>query len=338
MPFCPQLYKSKAPAVLWMLFFFCILVSRSNAAPADTLTKITTVKEIYFPELKQEPGSQDSSSFVLPFSKAGNLLLIKAKADSTEGNFILDTGCPGLVLNVTYFRNYHAITHPEDENLGVTGPAAIAEQIWIRNFHFGTIQEYDVKANLANLGNIENSKGVKVLGLIGMQFLKNCELIIDYQKNLMYFHIIGRKESGSYKNDLLNDTAAYHTIPFELLDSRIIVKKTMAGKKLRFVIDCAAETNILDSRLPDKIFETLSITGKVSLIGVGNTKVEAVKGSLASFNIGNRIIIDMPVLVTNLEKTCFSQGGCVDGVLGLDNLSVKKIGFNFTTLKMYIWK
>ena len=320
-----------------MLFLFCIPVIYSNANPLDTLVKKAAVKEIYFPELKQEPGSRDSSSFVLPFSKVGNLLLIKAKADSTEGNFVLDTGCPGLVLNITYFRSYH-ITESDAENLGATGPLATNEQIWIRNFHLGTMEESNVKANLANLGNIENSKGIKVLGLIGLQFLKNCELIIDYQKNLMYFHIISRKESGTYKSDLLNDAAAYHTIPFEIISNRIIVKTEMAGKKRRFVIDCAAETNVLDSRLPDKIFESLSITGKVLVVGVGNTKVEAVKGNLANFNIGDRIIKDMPVLVTNLENTCFTQGGCVDGVLGLDNLSVKKIGFNFATLKMFIWK
>jgi hypothetical protein len=177
-----------------------------------------------------------------------------------------------------------------------------------------------------------------VLGLIGMQFLTDCELIIDYEKNLMYFHVINKREAGTYRHTMLNDTAAYYTVPFDLTDNRMIVRSTMEGKKLRFVIDCAAETSILDSRLPDKIFESLSVTGKVSLMGVGNKKVDAVTGNLADFFISNHNIKDMPVLITNLEKTCFSQGGCVDGVLGIDGLSVRKIGFNFTTLKMYIWK
>lgn len=303
------------------------------------MVKTTAVQQVSFPGLRYINGGRDSLSFSIPFSRVGNLILIKAKADSTEGNFILDTGCQGLVLNITYFRHYPVTSDHSTETQGINGTSsAITEQTIVRNFGFGSMQEYNVKANLANLGSIENSKGIKVLGLIGVQFLDNCELIIDFEENLLYFHVIAKKEIKTYRHVMLGDTASYHTIPFEITDSRIIVKTTMAGKKMRFIIDCAAETNILDSRLPDKIFDGLNITGKVNLVGVGNKKVEAVKGNLSSFTIGNRIITDMPVLITNLEKTCFSHGGCIDGILGLDNLSVRKIGFNFATNKMYIWK
>jgi hypothetical protein len=314
---------------------FCSPLIYAN--PVDTLLK-NNIASISFPGLQIDPAYKDSSSFTLPFSKAGNLILIKAKADTTEGNFILDTGCPGLALNSTYFRSYNVTTETGADNEGITGNTGAAENIEINSFQMGSMQEYKVKASLANLGTIENSKGVKIIGLIGMQFLADCELIIDYQTNLLHFHLINKKEMNTYRHVMLADTAAYYTLPFDITDKRIIIKTTMVGKKLRFVIDCAAETNILDSRLPDKILEGLSITGRISLVGVGNKKVEAVRGSLASFAVGERIIKDMPVLVTNLEKTCFAQGGCVDGVLGLDNLSVKKIGFNFAKHKMYIWK
>jgi hypothetical protein len=46
----------------------------------------------------------------------------------------------------------------------------------------------------------------------------------------------------------------------------------------------------------------------------------------------------MPVLIANLEKTCFSVNFCISGVLGLEFLPLQKIGFNFVTRKMYLWK
>ncbi|RYD91278.1 MAG: hypothetical protein EOP54_22680 [Sphingobacteriales bacterium] len=326
------LYKS----LILIMLALCVL---GRARAADSLSLPTLlVKSIDFPGIQYPGDARDSSSFTVPFTKVGNLLLIRARADSTEGNFILDTGCPGLVLNITYFRNYQRTVDHEMESQGMTGNATATEQVTIKKFHFGTVDEFNVKANLANLGSIENSKGVRVLGLIGMQFLEGCEVFIDYQQNLLLFHVIAKKEVKTYRHEMLADTAAYHIIPFEITENRIIVKTTLAGKKLRFIIDCAAETNIIDSRLPDKIFANLDVTGKVSLVGVGNTKVEALTGSLETFTIGNRIITDMPVLITNLGKTCLSYGGCIDGILGLDNLSVQKIGFNFTTFKMYIWK
>jgi hypothetical protein len=45
----------------------------------------------------------------------------------------------------------------------------------------------------------------------------------------------------------------------------------------------------------------------------------------------------MIVTVSNLERTCFADGGC-DGVIGFNFLSLHKIGFNFVTRRLYIWK
>jgi hypothetical protein len=61
-------------------------------------------------------------------------------------------------------------------------------------------------------------------------------------------------------------------------------------------------------------------------------------GSLSDMKIANENIGQLPVLITSLENTCFSYNGCIDGVLGFDFLSLHKIGFNFVTRKMYIWK
>jgi hypothetical protein len=65
--------------------------------------------------------TSDTPSCIIPFNRAGNLILIKAKADSIEGNFILDTGAPGLILNMTYFRNYPQTGEAEGESGGITG-------------------------------------------------------------------------------------------------------------------------------------------------------------------------------------------------------------------------
>jgi hypothetical protein len=112
----------------------------------------------------------------------------------------------------------------------------------------------------------------------------------------------------------------------------------VAGKKLKLVIDCAAESNIIDSRLPNKILELITITRRVKLTGPGERKVDALYGSLASMKMGLQQISNLPVIILNLEYTCFNDDLCVNGVLGFDFLSQHKIGFNFVSRKMYIWK
>jgi hypothetical protein len=318
-----------------LLALLCMAAGKSMASPDHSPADSAGLSIELFTEAIW---SSDSSSCTIPFSRAGNLVLVRAKADTTDGNFILDTGCPHLVLNLTYFRNYPLQESAEEEKNTMAGTISAVPQVMVKSFTLGTMQQFRLTADLVNLGHIENSRGVKILGLIGMQLLRQYEMIIDYEKNLIYLHLITRKEASTYRHEMLNDTAAYRTVPIELTDDRIIVRSEMGGKKLRLIIDSGAESNILDSRLPDKVFENVAITGRIMLNGAGNQRVEALRGDLKNLRLGDQETASLPVLITNLEKTCFSYSGCVDGILGFDFLSLQKIGFNFVTRKMYIWK
>lgn len=277
------------------------------------------------------------SVYAIPFSRAGNLILVKAKADTTEGNFILDTGCPHLVLNATYFRHYPVQESREDGN-GATAGTFSVQHSRVADFSFGDSHFYQTDADLTDLGSIENSRGIKLLGLIGVELLRKFEMIIDYENNLIFLHRLDRKGTSVLEQDQLADTSAYRVIPIRIIDSRIMVETVVGGKKLRLVIDSGSEANLLDSRLPERVFSEVSITGRTTMMGVGGKRIDVLKGELNTLQIGGVDIRQMKVLVTNLERTCFSHAGCVDGVLGFDFLSLKKIGFNFVKNKMFVWK
>ena len=280
----------------------------------------------------------DSISCVIPFSRAGNLILIKAKADTTEGNFVLDTGAAGLVLNITYFRSYPATALVNEETSSMTGAVAGVTRTEVKSLSFGCMKSVAVTADLANLGHLENTKGVRIFGLIGLSLLLEFEMIIDYENNLLYLHRIAKKEAKEYKSTQLNDTAAYSIVPIEIWNGKLITHTVMAGKKLRLIIDSGAESNVLDSRLPTKVFDNVDILRRIQLMGAGDKKVEALYGNLNNLVIGNQNTGSLPVIITNLEKTCMPDSYCIDGILGFDFLSLHKIGFNFVNNKMYIWK
>jgi predicted aspartyl protease len=299
---------------------------------------LSTLKEsLLVPHLIDPVVTSDSADCIIPFSRAGNLIVIKAKVDSTEGNFILDTGAPKLILNTTYFRDYKAITS-DGESGGITGsvsnlPTEVAQ------LSFGPVKYFKVEADRVSLGHIENSKGIKIHGLLGMQLFKKFEMIIDYEKSLIHLHLINNKrEARNYKNEILKDTSTYNSFDIDLLENKLLTYGQMSGKKLIFVIDTGAESNVLDSRLPNKIFENVEILKRITLTGSGDRRVEALYGDMKNVKIGELNVSSLPVLVTNLEKMCFSYDRCIDGMLGFDFLSLHKIGFNFVTRKMYIWK
>jgi hypothetical protein len=265
-------------------------------------------------------------------------MVVKATVDTTEGNFVLDSGAPNLVLNITYFRDYAVLQQNDGEQTSITGTGGSVVKTKIKKFNLGAFDYHNLEADLTNLGQIENSKGLKILGLLGLELFKQCEMIIDFEQSLIYLHRIGKKEAKTYQHSMLNETQVYRTLPVELSDNRIFLNTVLEGKKLKFVIDCAAESNILDSRLPNKILEKVTITRRVVLTGANNRKIDAFYGDMEKMMIAGEEITNFPVLITNLEKTCFSYAGCVDGVLGFDFLSMHKVGFNFVKRKMYIWK
>jgi hypothetical protein len=282
--------------------------------------------------------SSDTASCVLPFTRVGKLILVKGRADTTEGNFIFDTGSPHLVLNSTYFRDYPLIQANFGEEASITGKGDIVARTTVKKFRLGTFTYHATEADLVSLGHIENSRGVKILGLLGVSLFKQCEVIIDYEKNLIHLHHIGRKERTTYQHELLKDPSTYTSYPIEINENRILVKTAMANRSLDFVIDFAAETNIIDSRLPGKILDSVDISGRILLAGAGSKKVEALSGTLNNFKLQGLDVGALPVIVTNLENTCFGRENCINGVLGYDFLSRYKLGFNFIKRKMYILK
>lgn len=314
-------------------------------APEPILPEIT----LNIPSFKFiEPGfnnyndpviTSDSASSTIQFSRAGNLILIRAKADTTEGFFILDTGAPYLILNMTYFRGYPGNSNPEGAQGGITGSVTSATPTRVKKLSMGGFHYHGVEADRINLGHIEDSKGVKILGLLGMQLFKRFEMIIDYENNLIHLHLIQKKEAKTYKSEMLRDPSTYNTFPIIIKDNKLLINAVIGGKTLSFVIDTGAESNIIDSRLPNKVFNNITINRRVLLAGNGQKKIEALYGDMSDFKIGDVAISTLPFLVTNLEDMCTAYNvSCLDGMLGFDFLSLHKIGFNFVTRKMYIWK
>lgn len=308
-----------------------IAAAATPHSPGDTMLPKTITE-------KDPVIMTDSANCIIPFSRAGNLIIIRVKVDTVEGNFILDTGAPGLVLNIPYFRKYTALEQPDEIQGGITGSVEDGGRVHIDSLSFGPVHYFKAEANRINLGHIENRRGIKIHGLLGMQLFKQFEMIIDYENNLIYLHHITKKDGKKYRHSLLQDTSAYIETPVDFIENKLITYVYSQGKKLSFVVDSGAESNLIDSRLPDKIMDNVIVNKRVFLTGTGSKRVEALSGSMNTLRIGNYDVANLPVIVTNLEKLCFAYNRCLDGMLGFDFLSRQKIGFNFVKRKMYIWK
>lgn len=325
-----------------LAFCMAAAISKAQVAGKDSMPSVLgygkTPQDMNEPFMHDPVITTDSADFIIPFSRAGNLILIKAKADAVEGSFILDTGAPGLILNMTYFRDYPVNEGSNSDGGGITGSVAGYGHTTVKKLSFGPVKYHRVDADRINLGHIENSKGIKIFGLLGVQLFKQFIMIIDYANSEIHLHHVSKKDGKNYQHEQLTDTASYSIFPLDILQNKLLTYGKIGNKKLTFLIDTGAESNVIDSRLSDNVLDNILIKRRMLINGTGNKKVDALYGDVSNMSIGTLDIKTLPVLVTNLAKMCFAYDKCIDGMLGFDFLSMHKIGFNFVKRKMYIWK
>ncbi len=275
---------------------------------------------------------------VIPFTRAGNLILIQATVDTLSGNFILDTGAPGLILNLTYFRNLQASGRIDPEAAGITGTVEGASPAMVKKLSIGAFNYTSVHADRVGLGHIENSKGVKVLGLLGSGLFRRFEMEIDYANEVIHLNRAAGNRVGQYQSVFAEKETLLATVPVRIYEGKILAQVQIGKRTKNFILDTGAETNILDSRLSNDIMASVEMTRKISLIGSGAKKTEAWYGVLKDASIGKVPLGSMEVLVTSLARMSEAYGRNIDGMLGFAFFSKQKVGINFINNELYLWK
>jgi hypothetical protein len=253
-------------------------------------------------------------SITIPLKRAGRLFLIEAKIDDQEGNLVFDTGASGLVLNKTYFRKYNSSEKPVGG--GVTGSLGTVSQIKVGRLQISNLFYEKVNADLTDLGHIENRRGVKILGLFGLNMITGFEVIFDAGNSQLQLHRIDKNgnrlspPSTEIKYDFTQKIETFHNI--------LLLRGKIGEKNLNFCLDTGAETNVMSSRVPKNVMNTIRITGRSNLGGAGTATSEVLYGTMSDLKFGNYQLGEMETIITDLDAMSEAYGRNIDGMLGFD--------------------
>jgi predicted aspartyl protease len=273
-----------------------------------------------------------TDSVIIPLKRAGRLFLIEAKVDGEVGNLVFDTGASGLVLNSTYFRNH--IKTGGINSTGITGAVGNVEQISVGKIEFADLTYKNLRADVTNLGHIENRRGVKILGLLGFGMIRNLEIVIDPINNeLKLFRI---DKTGKRLNNSLFVFKSDYFQKIETNTNILFLKGFIGDKALNFCFDTGAETNAISSDSNKKIMSTLTITRRAALKGAGAAGSEVLFGRMNDFTIGTQQIQNMETIITNLDALTEAYGTHIDGMLGYSFLEHGIICVNFVNKQFAI--
>ncbi|MEZ5045238.1 MAG: pepsin/retropepsin-like aspartic protease family protein [Saprospiraceae bacterium] len=271
---------------------------------------------------------------VIPFQLIGNTIIIQAGVQDRSGFFVLDSGSPNLVLNTKHFENIR-MDATSFHSTDLTGTASNTLTQTIVHLKVGNIERRNQKAFLIDLSRIEQGKKINILGVIGYKFLKQFEILFDYQQKEITLFALDRKGERMAKSSL-------HTPPNHVFDLKksshfLYLEAQIGNETIKLGLDCGAETSVLDKDAVRSFKNHFFPSHGVSLIAFNGKKSSVNIGSVRQVFIGNTELELFEVIVMDLESINQNLVVKLDGLLGNGSLSRNKIAINYKKQTLSIW-
>lgn len=268
----------------------------------------------------------DIESSVIPFELAGGLIIVQAKVDGKEGNFILDTGAPGIVLNAVNSDGINL-----RKGASVSGSMNIGE-VSVKNFQLGIIQQEKTQGHVLNVHHLEVACGRDIMGLIGFDVLKNFELMFDFPNKKIY----------TFKSGMVgevNGVKPKFSIPFVMHGHVPVILAKVGKKRVLLGLDSGAEVNLLDKKFLNKIDEQLLANLHAeSLTGLDNATQDVIAADVLDTKLKGSALPTMRYVFTDLSHLRRNFNAPLDGLLGVPFFKNKVIAIDYKHRRLLVWE
>lgn len=270
----------------------------------------------------------------IPIKLIDHLLVIEAELLGKSGNFIIDTGSRHLILNKIHFPLDYPFMEKREETSGVISSIDRPLERKVRNFYIEGLNLKDKVSDVIDLSHLEKAKRMNLLGIIGFNVLKDYEIFIDLYLNQVTISKVDKQGNKLDKKVFLEKIT--DSIDFTLRDHTILLSGNIAGKKMAFVLDSAAEVNQVNKSTNKKALENFIPSKRLKLTGASGKEIEVLAGKLHRVKLNDRIYFGpMFTILTNLSKMENAFGVKVDGVLGYEFFKQKRTIINYKKEKLY---
>jgi len=279
------------------------------------------------------PGQYSPNSIIVPFVFNGGLVIVKARVDQMEGNFIIDTGASGLILNERYFTPDQHLADLQGLSLG--GNTAPVGGVRLDSFALEELTFQQTKAQTLDLSSIEHSKKTRILGLIGYSILKDFEILFDYRQRILTFS--ETDQDGNVLSPLPHTLHKADSLSFRFGNFIPLIEVKVNNKVKWMGMDTGAEYNLLNVKRCKDILSVFSIKKTISIANPGRKKVEALVGKLSRMILKDKYRCGaMSTVLTNLKDLETVYECKLDGILGYDFFATWLVSINYKKQQLYL--
>lgn len=265
--------------------------------------------------------SQTPQERKIPFELRNGLVLVKAQINGVEGNFILDTGSPGVVVHPKNVKGLKAdYTSAISNGRGL--PVKVSHFSWAGEEHRG------MEALALDISHLETASDSKILGVIGYDVLKKHELMFDCTNRVLLLY----KHRKSWIHEMHPPLLE---VPFRMVDGLPIVQLDINGRAYRLGIDTGGSNNLMTAEQEQQLVASLNELKKQQRITniMGESSYEKVY-DIGGITLEGFVFPATPFLFTDLSHLEELQ---VDGLLGIPFLSRFRFAINYRKQKIYFW-
>ncbi len=276
--------------------------------------------------------STEMNSISIPFVLVGRLIFIQARVDTFLGNFLVDTGSERLILNQEYFRQHNG------KKVYTTGNTGDVEEAYLRQvdtLHVGSINISDLQAHVVDISHIEQSKKIKIIGILGYDVFKDFTIFFDVQNSRIVLNKMDK--FGRIDDQFLQTEKPMDSLKFTLNKYLIIVKGSVNNVPLHLILDSGAELNLIDNQINKKVLENFTVIKNIAMVGVGKNKVDTQSGMLKDVKFGNQVSSNMRTLLTSMGDINNANNSSVDGVIGYEFFNRRRVLINYKNSMLYFY-
>lgn len=318
--------------IKYLKAILCLLISglclnTSKAAEPPGWAKV----ELSIPHSTQNA----SNSVIVPFKSLGGLIILTATVDGVEGNFILDTGANGLVLNNQYFEADRLLA--DRKGIGLAGAAEDLGEVHLDSIQIDAIHFDGVIAQTIDLRKLENRKKTRILGLIGYRLLKDFEIMLDYRRDIITFSSVDNR--GNILTVLPHTQHKVDTISFAMGNHIPIIEVQINGRTKRMGVDTGAEYNLYNIQRSKPIMKNFKILKTIEIANAGEQTIQALAGKLFRVVLLDRYrCAGMSTVLINFRHLNAIYGTSLDGILGYEFLAPWLFSINYQKREIYLHK
>ena len=278
------------------------------------------------------PFNSSQNGYIVPFTLKGGLMIVEAKINDSIGNFVIDTGAEGLVLNSRHFRG------TEDESrrfYGVSGRGKSLRVSRNNRMLVDAVVYENVAADVIDLSSIENQKSIKIAGLIGFSLLKDFEIMFNYRER--YLSLSRLDENGQVIDPMPFMKKKADSLAFVFGNFIPVIDVKVNGIPKKFGIDTGAEINLLDLKRSKDVMSMFTPMRTISLAGSDNTESEVLAGRLLKVVLLEKYrCAPMGTILVSMGNLNAIYRTNLDGILGFEFLSPWLFSINYKKQLLYL--